>query len=78
VDQRRPELVRVDRPGDGLDGGHCVLLRFACPANLSATYSATRAPCGYRVRVPRIWIATMVILVACLLASMVIAIVKLA
>jgi len=28
--------------------------------------------------VPRIWIATMVILVACLIASMVIAIVKLA
>ena len=60
VDERRPELVGVDRAGDGLDGRH-----------EAASYSLRRHLCRGAGRI------AMAILIVCLLASMVIALVKL-
>ena len=58
VDERRAELVGVDRAGDGLDGRH------------------GGGP-SLRGTVPRSWTIPMAILIVCLLASMVLALIKL-
>jgi hypothetical protein len=57
MDERGPELLGIDRPGDGLDRRH--------------------GDATYPMRVPRTWAIAMTILILCLLASIVIALVRL-
>jgi hypothetical protein len=65
VNERHPQLGGIDRTGDGLHAGH--RRRSLCPG---------RGP-PYPWAVPRSWVYSMVILVAALIASMVIATIKL-
>jgi hypothetical protein len=55
VDERRPQLARIDRARDGLHGRHRT----------------------YPIQVPRSWVYSLAILIVALIASMVIATVKL-